>query len=65
MLTLEELYDQLKSNEYLMAMECQRNTHETKRLLELQYHRSIIKDCIIELLVAQIKSAEARKLKVV
>ena len=52
MLTLIELNDLLKLNENLTYIEITRKNRQTdlKRLIELNLHRSILKDCIIELL---------------
>lgn len=66
MLTLKDYYRLLAENETLTWAELQddpkRRRSDMKRLLELQLHRTVIKDCIIELLEKQIASQyETRK----
>ncbi len=52
MLTLQELKDLLIYNEQLTVLEMRSKRFDsTQRLFELQLHRSIIKDTIIELLI--------------
>lgn len=61
MLTLEQCYKLLELNSRLLRIETSsrgRRKSDMRRLLELQFHRSIIKDCIIELLT---KSQSERK----
>lgn len=52
MLTLIELNKLLDQNEKLLVRAMRDKSHNgTKRLFELSYHRTVIKDCIIERLL--------------
>lgn len=54
MLTLDQLLDILKLNEALLLQE-----RRTDRMFDLILHRSLVKDCIIELLMSQ-KNTESK-----
>lgn len=66
MLTLQDCYRLLALNEALLQDEINsdcpnRRRSDMRRLLELQLHRTIIKDCIIELLEQQVQSQTETK----
>lgn len=66
MLTLQDYYRLLAQNEALTWAELyegdpKRRRSDMRRLLELQLHRTIIKDCIIELLEKQVQSQTETK----
>ena len=51
MLNLKQLQELLRENDRLQRLEMARiGGANTKRLIELQFHRSMIKDCIIEVM---------------
>jgi len=51
MLSLKELQEVLELNTILQRLETNKSEGpSTKRLFELQLHRTLIKDCIIQLL---------------
>jgi len=51
MLSLKELSQLLRLNKALLALELNKDLVNFKRVLELQYHRSVLKDCIIDQLL--------------
>jgi hypothetical protein len=62
MLSLLELQKLLSYNEALLQKETSKqNCTDMKRLLELQYHRSVIKDCIIEILSQELANQNNTK----
>jgi hypothetical protein len=65
MLTLVELDDLLRFNELMTIQELRKKDRiDAKRLIELQYHRSVIKDCIIERLSAIVEDDQIDTTKV-
>jgi hypothetical protein len=65
MLTLIELDKLLRLNEQLQIIELRNKTNTSlKRLLELQLHRQLVKDCIIDRLstIVELKAVTVTKL---